>query len=251
MTIVEFLPQQVFGLLFVFARIGTAMILLPGIGEQFISTRSRLVLAVMLSVVLLPTLIIPDIPTNVVALFLIIAGEVVIGLYIGLSARMILLALETAGTIIGMQTGLANAFVLNPSMAQQAGIVGVFLSITGIALLFATDMHHMAIIALTDSYQVFTASNIVWEDMTQQIARLVSDTFLLAVKLSAPFLIVGIVFNVGMGLLSRLMPQMQIFFVAMPLQIVGGLLMLFAVLGTIMMMFIQYYENHWSQMVGW
>ena len=251
MPLVEFLPQQVFGLLFVFARIGTAMILLPGIGEQFITTRSRLVLAVLFSLILMPTVTIPDNPSSVVILFLLIAGEVVIGLFLGLAARMVLLSLETAGTIIGMQTGLANAFILNPSMAQQAGIIGVFLSTTGIAVLFATDMHHMAIIALTDSYQVFNAANIVWEDMTQQIARLVGDTFLLSVKFSAPFLIVGIVFNVGMGLLSRLMPQMQIFFVAMPLQIVGGLLILLAVMGTIMMMFAGYYENHWGNMVGW
>lgn len=240
--IYEFLPQQVFGLLFILARIGSALMLMPGIGEQYINVRTRLSFAVLLSLVLLPNVTVPPVPDSPLLLFLMIAGEVGLGVLFGFSARLVLMAVETGGAIIGMQMGIANAFVLNPTMGQQAGLMSVFLSTTAIAMLFASNLHHLAIAALASSYDVFNIAGMVWEDTSGYIARLVGDTFVLAVKLAAPFLVVGLIFNVGAGLLSRLMPQIQIFFVMVPVQLAMGMLTLMLVSSFALKLFMQEYE---------
>src|SRR5690606_19770419 len=100
----------------------------------------------------------------------------------------------------------------------------------GLVLIFVTDLHHLLLQALLGSYQFFPAGTVpITQDMAATISLTVSKSFMTAVQIAAPFLIVGLVFYLGLGLLARLMPQMQIFFVAMPVQIAIGI-MLFAMM---------------------
>jgi flagellar biosynthetic protein FliR len=120
-------------------------------------------------------------------------------------------------------------------------IVGNFLTLLGITLFFATDMHHLVLAALNDSYTLFEPGEVpAVGDVAALITRTVSGAFRIGIQLSAPFLAFGLVFNIGLGLLSRLMPQMQVFFVALPATILIGLLFLLLVLGTMMSVFLNY-----------
>jgi flagellar biosynthetic protein FliR len=96
-------------------------------------------------------------------------------------------------------------------------------------------MHHLVIAALDDSYTLFHPGEVpLTGDMAALMTRTVAGAFRVGVQLSAPFLVFGLLFNLGLGLLSRLMPQMQVFFVGMPLSIMLGLLILVLALATMM-----------------
>jgi flagellar biosynthetic protein FliR len=111
-------------------------------------------------------------------------------------------------------------------------------------MIFATDMHHMVIVALNDSYTLFHPGEVpIFGDIASLFSTTVAGAFRIGVQLSAPFIAFGLLFNLGLGVLARLMPQMQVFFVGMPLSILAGFLILVLVLGAMMMTFLDYVEG--------
>jgi flagellar biosynthetic protein FliR len=223
------LPAEIFGVLLVFVRVGAAMMLLPGIAEPYVTSRVRLLLALLLSLLVAPVLssVLPALPDSPAALALLILGEAVIGLFIGTMTRFFIAALTTTGMMIAYMSALANALVNDPSAAQQGSIAGSFLTIVALLVIFALDLHHLMLRALVESYQLFVPGEVLpLGDFADMIARVMSKTFLLAFQLATPFIAVATIFYLGVGLLSRLMPQVQIFFVAMPLQIALGLIVM-------------------------
>ncbi len=229
--------------LLIFARIGTMLMLLPGLGEQNISARIRLTMALVLAAVLLPLHraayhIDPNAlgPTVVM-----LVEEILVGAVLGLTARLTISALEVAGSVIAQQLGLGFVTAVDPTQGEQAAIVGNFLTMLGLTLIFATNLHHLVIAALNDSYNIFTPGEVpATGDVAALVTRIVAGAFRVGIQLSAPFLAFGLLFNIGLGVLSRLMPQMQVYFVALPLSILIGLLFLLLALGGMMGFFLDY-----------
>ncbi len=224
-----FMTTGVLAFILTFTRVGSAMMIMPGIGDSFVSERVRLHLALALSFVLFP-FIMPHIPSPVpqtIALFSLIAMELVIGLLIGTVARIFMTALDTAGMVVSTQSGLANAQVFNPSLASQGSIIGAFLSITGTVFLFATDLHHVLLMGIVESYNMFPIGDVPdTGSMAELITRAVAASFNLGIRLAAPFLVLTLLIYVGMGVLSRLMPQVQVFMVMLPIQILLSVILL-------------------------
>jgi flagellar biosynthetic protein FliR len=228
---VSFLPAIGAAFLLIFARTGTMVMLLPGLGEQNISPRLRLTIALVLAAVLLP-LHRPAYHIDTSALgptIVLLVEEIMIGAVLGLTARLTISALEVAGSVIAQQLGLGFVTTIDPTQGEQGVIIGNFLTMLGITLFFATDMHYLVIAALNSSYDLFEPGEVP-----------AAGAFRIGIQLSAPFLAFGLLFNIGLGVLSRLMPQMQVFFVALPLSILIGLLFLLLVLGTMMGFFLDY-----------
>jgi flagellar biosynthetic protein FliR len=147
LTLETFLSDMVFGFFLIFVRLGTALMIMPGLGDSFVPQNIRLFMALGLSFVMLP-LTLPFVPSPVPGMNMMLSlifMEFVIGLLIGTVARILMTALDTAGMIIASTSGLANAQVFNPSMAAQGSVVGAFLSVTGVLFIFATNLHHMLI----------------------------------------------------------------------------------------------------------
>jgi flagellar biosynthetic protein FliR len=170
--------------------------------------------------------------------------ELFIGAVLGLSVRLIVSCLQVAGVVVAQQMGLGFVTAIDPTLGQQSVIVGNFLAMLGVTLIFATDLHHLAIAALNDSYTLFAPGEIpLLGDVAALTTRTVATGFRIGIQLSAPFLVFGLLFNLGLGVLSRLMPQMQVFFVGLPLSILLGLLILLLVLGAMMTVFLSAVEN--------
>jgi flagellar biosynthesis protein FliR len=240
---VSFLPALGAAFLLVFARAGTMVMLLPGLGEQSISPRLRLTIALVLAAVLLPLhRNAYRIDTGAIGpVLVVLLEEILIGAVLGLTARLTISALEVAGSVIAQQLGLGFVTSVDPSQGEQGIIIGNFLTMLGITLFFATDMHYLVIAALNDSYNLFEPGEIpAVGDVAALMTKTVSGAFRIGIQLSAPFLAFGLLFNIALGLLSRLMPQMQVYFVALPLSILIGLLFLLVVLGSMMGVFLDY-----------
>jgi flagellar biosynthesis protein FliR len=243
----SFLPEMATVFILMFARLGTMLMLMPALGESSVPMRIRLVIGLMLTLALYPMAsetYPKDLPENLLRLLLLLGGELVLGFVIGLSAKLITFALQTAGVIIASQSSLAMALGTDvTNSGQQGALVSNYLSILGITLIFVTDTHYLAIAAMHDSFMLFPPG--AWlplSDLATMVTETVADVFSIAVRMSAPFLVVGIVFYFGLGLLNKLMPQMQIFFIAMPVNIAIGLGLLLVLITTIMTFYLSHFE---------
>lgn len=237
----ELLPAGLYAVLLIFVRIGAAVMLLPAFGEPYVPTRIRLLIALMVALVVAPVIAprLPAMPPGGVALLTVILGETLIGIFLGTIARLFMSALTTAGMVIAYMSTMANALTNDPSAAQQGSIAGTFLTLVALMAVIALDLHHVMLLAVVDSYGLFTPGEAPpVGDLADMVTRIVSQTFRLAFQIAAPFIVVGLVFFLGLGLLGRLMPQMQVFFVAMPLQIAIGLILLAITLPTIIRWFV-------------
>jgi len=243
---VSFLPALAAAFMLVFARIGTMIMLLPGVGEQNMPSRVRLAIALVLTAILLPAhQQAYHIDLNALApVLLLLVQELVIGAVLGMTARLAISALQLAGSVVAQQIGLGFATAVDPTQNQQGMVVGNFLSLLGVTLIFATDLHYLVIAALNDSYKIFAPGVMpLVGDVAQHITRIIATSFRIGLQLSAPFLAFGLLFNIGLGVLSRLMPQMQVFFIGLPLSILLGLMMLLLVIGAMMGTFTGYIEG--------
>lgn len=240
------LSGEVFAFLLIFTRIGAAMMLLPGIGDSYVSPRIRLLLALAIAFLVTPPLAprLPALPASPLALLALVAGEMVVGLLLGMVARLLLSAAAVAGAIMSFQLSLSNAFAFNPTLAAQDTLPSAFLSALAVVLIFATDLHHLMILAVVDSYDLFVPGTLpAPADMADLAAHLVGRSFLIGVQIAAPFIFVGLLFQIGLGLMARVMPQVQIFFIAAPLQIILGLVVMALTLSAGMMYWLGQFQD--------
>ena len=240
---VSFLPAIAAAFMLSFARIGTMVMLLPGLGELTVPTRVRLTLALVLTAVIMPlhrSAYQVDLHAFLPVVQLLFQ-ELLIGAVLGLLSRLTLSALQVAGMVVAQQMGLGFVTAVDPTQGQQGMLVGNFLAVLGITMIFATDLHHLVIAALNDSYVIFRPGEIpLLGDVANALTTTVAGAFRIGVQIAAPFLVFGLLFNMGLGILAKLMPQMQVFFVGMPLTILIGFLILIMVLGAMMMTFLDY-----------
>jgi flagellar biosynthetic protein FliR len=249
---ISFLPAVATAFLLTFARVGAMVMLMPGVGELSVPSRVRLTIALVLTAILLPAhqkAYAVDLRTFGPVLVLLFQ-ELVIGAVLGLTARLAISALQITGSVVAQQLGLGFVTAVDPTQNQQGLLVGNFLTVLGVALVFATDLHHLAIAAMNDSYTFFQPGELpLMGDAAQHFTRIIAAAFRIGIQLSAPFLVFGLLFNLGLGVLSRLIPQMQVFFIGLPLSILLGLLLLLLVIGTMMGTFVGYLESVLADLV--
>ena len=254
MISLNWLPETAYLYILIFARVGSILMLMPALGEQVIPARMRLGFALMFSAVLYP-LVTPTLPAltgDALQALVTLLHEIAIGLILGAITRLITLAASVAGATIAFQAGLSGALGADPANGGIQGVlVGSFLSMLGVALIFATDLHHVALMAIRDSYMIFSPTQpIMWGDAAQMAIQSTSSAFVIGVQMSAPFLVLGLVFYLGMGLLGRMMPQLQVFFVAMPATIWVGLALLALLLTMMMGWYLMHFENELATIRG-
>ena len=240
---VSLLPALGAAFMLVFARIGAMVMLLPGLGEVNIPVRIKLGIALALTLIILPlhrAAYHVDMQ-SITPLAVMMVHEIIIGVVLGATARVTLSALQVAGSIIAQQLGLGFVTSVDPTQGQQGVLIGNFLTLLGIALLFATDTHYLVIAALNDSYKIFSPGELMPSgDVAALATRAFAGAFKIGLQLSAPFLVFGLVFNIGLGVLARLMPQMQVYFVGVPLSILIGFMIFAAVLASMMGTYMDY-----------
>ncbi|MHC8509177.1 MAG: flagellar biosynthetic protein FliR [Rhodospirillales bacterium] len=242
----DFLAVNIYAFMLVFARISAAMMLMPGFAAAYVPMRIRLGGALAVSFAVAPWLapILPAPPSGAVDLALVFVKEILTGAFLGTLAAVFVSALQTAGTLIALFSGLANALVQDPVSEQQSSTIASFLSVMGVTLVFVTDLHHLMLGAVIDSYMLFDpAQPMIWADTANVLARNVSDSFALGLRLAAPALLIAIVYYVGLGLLSRLMQALPVFFIGMPVQITVQLWILMITVAGVMTVFLGHFQD--------
>lgn len=210
-------------LLLVFLRVGAAMALLPAFGEQSVPQRVRLVLALAFTLVVAPAAgPMPPLGQNFIgALF----AETALGLAMGISLRLFVMALQIAGTIAGTATSLSQMFGGAGPEPQPA--ISNLLVMAGLAIAVAAGLHVQIAQVLVLSYDAFPAGRLPnSQDMTQWGLGQISAAFARGFVLAAPFTIAAFLYNIALGVINRAMPAMMVSFVGAPALAWGGLVLI-------------------------
>ncbi|WP_440959377.1 flagellar biosynthetic protein FliR [Oceanicaulis sp. LC35] len=237
---------SLFAAAMVFARMGGILMLMPGIGETSIPVRLRLAFALAFCFVIGPIVApsLPAPPDTLAGLGVTIGLETLIGVMIGAASRILLTAGAIAGQIIGYQTGLAMAQSFDPAQGQAGVLPAQFLNLIFIVIVLVTPLHQEMLLAAAGSYELMPAGQPpLWGDAAFWALELFIDAFTIGVQIASPLIVFGLVFYLGLGVLSRLMPQAQIFFIAMPLNILIGFSIMAMSLGAMVMLWTDRYER--------
>ncbi|MFV0245945.1 MAG: flagellar biosynthetic protein FliR [Qingshengfaniella sp.] len=225
-ALVAWASGQGWAALVVFFRAGAAMTFLPAFGASTVSTRIRLALAIAFTAIVAPA-VADDIPVagSRSGAFGILLAEVVAGLALGFSVRLMTWILQIAGTIAGQATSLAQ--LLGADAAEPQPAIGQVLLVSALALAAIAGLHVRIAEALILSYDPLPAGVLPLASETARwsIAR-VRDTFGTAFSFGAPFMIASLIYNVALGVINRAMPQLMVAFVGAPAITAGGLILL-------------------------
>ncbi len=233
----------------IFIRLASLIMLMPGIGDQAVPPRTRLGLALLLSLVVVPIVrdTLPPMPMTMGGMVGQVLHEAIIGIMLGTLMRVLLFTLVTTGEIMSLQTTLSFAQTANPAQAQPSTSLGTFLAMLGLVLIYATNLHHLFIRAMVDSFHVFPAGKpVMIGDAATLMVQTVTRSFVLAMQMSAPLIAFALVFNIATGFVGRMMPNFPVFFAATPLSVLFGLSLMALSLGATGMVFINHYQDFLS-----
>ena len=244
------LPLEIYHLALIFLRVGAVIMLLPAIGDAAVPQTVRLGFALMVTLCMTAVAgpYLPPMPQTVGVMAGQAFKELFIGLGLGALMQMMMMSLAVTGEVMAIQTTLAFAQTANPNEAQPGATLASFLSVTAVALIFATNLDHLFIGAIARSYQLFPPQRPpAINDAAAMAIRTVADAFALGIQLAAPVIVFSLVINVASGLIGRLVPQFQIFFAVTPLIVLLGLSVFMLSLGLIGMVWIERYQSYLSQ----
>lgn len=225
-VLTAFIGQNIMLFFLAFARIGTALLVMPGFGDNRVPQRVKISFALLLTLALFTALPLPPVSDKPAMLVLLLGFEVMVGVFLGMGVRLFYVALQIVGGIVGYASSLSNALAPPDANFEGASTVGALLQMSLLALFFAADIHHVLIEGFLRSYNAMPVGSLMLGDMVEQLARLGAQAFHIAMMVGAPFLVFTILLNLSLGLANRVMPSMQVFFVAGPGLILVGLLIL-------------------------
>jgi flagellar biosynthetic protein FliR len=219
------LPDLAFAAALTFCRVGAAVMLLPGLGEAELPAPVRLGFGLALAAALLPMLLplLPPVPGAAAEFARLVAVELAIGIWIGGLARVLTLALAMAGQAIALLMGLGGLLLPDAQLGGQATAPARMFGLLAAVLVLSTGLHALPLHAFWGSYALLPpGAPFPAGAAAEAFARMGAESLALALRLAAPFLLGAVLVNLALGLLARLAPQVQTFFVAVPGQILGG-----------------------------
>ncbi len=246
----DLLTGEIGGVLLVFARLGSALMVVPGLGEHYVLPRLRLLLGLALSLLVAPALAgrLPVLPEEPLALAALVAPEVLTGLMLGFAARLALVAVHVGGSLIATQSGLSAAALFDPNEATPGTLPGTFLTVAALTILFAADFHHLLLRAAAGSYAVLpVAAPLDLTAAAELLVRLSAAAIAAGARVAAPMILAAFLVNLALGALGRMVPSLPALFVALPLQLLLALVMLELALPAGMRLF----AEALTQGVGW
>jgi flagellar biosynthetic protein FliR len=235
---VNALPTDTAIFLILFARVGAVLMLLPVFSDEAVPMQIRLLIALGMAVGLWG-LLGPRVPAAAEgALVSTILTEMLVGIAMGAIVRIMFMAAVMAGSLISLNIGLSSAVIFDPSQGGQVPLLAKFVSVAAAVVCLSVGLHHLWIGAIVRSYAVFPVGGMPpATDFAELAIKTVSHSMALGLSLAAPLIVYAIVFNAALGLMARLAPAIQVFFIAQPLNLLLGIALLATLLGTILAAF--------------
>ncbi|MCL9636382.1 flagellar type III secretion system protein FliR [Bacillus zanthoxyli] len=225
--------------LLVLVRVTSFFVTVPLFSYKTIPTVHKVGLSAALSVVIATTIDLPVVSLDAQFLLLVLK-ECAVGVFIGLTAYLFIMAIQIAGGLIDFQIGFAIANVIDPQTGAQSPILGQYLYVFALLFLLSTNGHHLLIDGIYNSYLIIPLDKVVFPVGSQAFATHVmtvfTTMFLIAVQMSLP--LVGSLFlvDIALGVVARTVPQLNIFVVGFPVKIIVAFILLIVVMGSMFYM---------------
>jgi flagellar biosynthesis protein FliR len=212
------------GYILIFVRVASVFWLIPLFAVKNVSVYFKVAFSLVVTFVLVGVVPPPSIGDNPYILLLAMGREALLGATIGFSIRILFTAIQAAGEIISLQTGFSFARTMDPFSQTQTGVLDLFQYYLALMVFFAVDGHHLIIKGLSDSYkQLPLASPMVTRGLIDYVIASTGTIFSIGLKIGAPVVVALFLVELSLGLLSRMMPQMNIFVEGLPVKILVGL----------------------------
>jgi flagellar biosynthetic protein FliR len=222
-------PEQVQLFLFSLVRVSAILVTMPIIGNAFVPRQVKGGLSLLMTIIIYPAVQkdLSVIPLEFFPVLLQMAEEMIVGILIGFTARVVFAGIQFAGDIIGFQMGFFMASVFDPSTSQQVSVVSEFQFMMAMIIFLFVDAHHIFLAAIVDSFRILHFQDLRFSgELFHRLVTLSGEVFVIAAKISAPIMAVLFFVNVGLGVIARTVPQINIFIVGIPLQIAVGMIFL-------------------------
>ncbi|MEA3486383.1 MAG: flagellar biosynthetic protein FliR [Thermodesulfobacteriota bacterium] len=217
--------EQIETFIFAFLRVSAIVAVMPILGNRTVPVRVKGGLSIMIAFIIFPFVDIHALPLKILPLSLRMAGEVMVGITMGLAGRLIFAGVQLAGQLAGFQMGFAIVNVFDPITSAQVSIVAQFQYLFAMLIFLAVDGHHLFLYAIAESYRILPPLGFHFSgELTQSIVELSKDIFIIAIKIGAPVIAALLMTSIGFGLIARTVPQINILIVGFPIKIAVGLI---------------------------
>ncbi len=226
------LPDQIAIFTLIFVRMGALFVITPIFGRREMPSYMKVSFAFFVAIIVLPSMTGVHLEySNMIEFTGMVLKEFLVGIIMGYVSFVVFASLYVSGQVMDMQIGFGMVNVLDPLMGSQVPLVGNFFYIITALFFLMVDGHHVLFNALFMSYKIIPLSGLVFSSsLLPNIVSVVSITFLIGFQISMPILAALLMTEVALGILSRTVPQMNIFVVGMPLKLGLGLLTLYFML---------------------
>jgi len=221
--------DEIIFFLLILARISSIIMTAPVFGSPSVPVRVKVGLSVILTFVFLPLAARNNeiVSWDFITVSLAIGREVLLGVMVGFIANLIFAAINLAGQMIGMQMGFAIVNIMDPLNQAQISIISQFLGFLALIFFVTLNFHYIFLEAIADSFNLVGLGKGVISGMViQDFMKLAGEMFLIGLKIGAPLFAILIFTYVGLGILARTVPQMNVFIVGFPLTIGLGMIVL-------------------------
>jgi flagellar biosynthesis protein FliR len=220
---------QVLVFILTFLRISALLVMIPVIGERTVPVRVKAGLAILISILVIPSIEVDKslfhAKTEIFTFAIAMIGEIIIGIVIGLTTRIIFSGIQYAGEMVGVQIGFSIVNVIDPISSTQVSVIAEFQYLIALLVYLAINAHHTLLLAIVDSYRFISPLGYhLTGSLMHQLLILSKELFVIAIKISAPIMAVLLFTNVALGIVARTVPQINIFIVGFPVQITVGLI---------------------------
>lgn len=215
--------------LMVFVRLSGMLVTMPILGYRTVAVRIRVMLAFILTLIIAPALGVQPFSEldSVLSVVLVVMKELFIGLMIGFGARVIFEGFAMAGSFIGRQMGMAMMNVLDPSSQEQQPIITQFWMFVMVIFFLITNSHYFLIETLFQNFAIIKpGSGYLTAGVGQAFVYSGTILFEMALKFAAPAMIFLLLVDISIAFIARVMPQMNVFFVSLPLKVGVGIVIL-------------------------
>jgi len=234
--------------LLIFTRISSVFLTAPVISSRNIPYITKIGLAFVITVLLFPIINKEiDLPADILSYLIIILNQVVVGIIIGFTAYMIFIAIQLAGQVIDLQMGFGIVNIIDPLSNMQVSIIGQFQFVLGVLIFLVINGHHYLFQAISDSFLIVPLKSIGITQVTvDKLIDIFYGMFIIAFKIAGPATIALLLTNVTLGFIARTVPQMNVFIVGLPLNILVGIAAVLLSLPVIVNMLNSLFNSMWD-----
>ncbi len=235
----------VFVWLLVFLRVGFVLAFFPLVGERFVPARVRVLMAMVIALALAPVAPIDpaQFPLSIGGFVMLVLAEALLGFSIGFAGRLMFAIAQFSGQMAGEQMGFGMINAIDPTGSHQISVVAELMYLMAILIFLAADLHHGFLAVAADSFRTLPpGAASAGAGLTELMMGLGSTMFSLSLQLAMPVILIVFAINIGLGMIARAVPQINVFLESFPLRILGGL--------SIMLLSISYLAMLWENILA-